>query len=154
MLSAFALGIIGILTYSGWIRSIPVDKWGIPMIVCLITILSLDAVVIVTTVKFLKGNREGMSRHKGVLHRIWQIMWASTAPPTALLVVAAINEVIPGKRSGLTAIFTTMSAKTYEISLMTSIVGQGYIRRQIERYHLHGTPRHGDETEVYAHDWT
>ncbi|QRW16761.1 hypothetical protein RhiXN_04763 [Rhizoctonia solani] len=115
-LLALTFGIIGIVTYSGWIKSIPVERWGIPMVICLLTILLLDAIVVVTTVRFLKQSRE--------------------APPAALLVAAAINEAVPGKRSALTAIFTTTSAKTYELSLMISLVGQGYIRRQIERCHL------------------
>ncbi|KAF8739005.1 hypothetical protein RHS02_05587, partial [Rhizoctonia solani] len=127
-LLALTFGIIGIVTYSGWIKSIPVERWGIPMVICLLTILLLDAIVVVTSRHFLLLEHQRHTDSDGIL--------VISSPPAALLVAAAINEAVPGKRSALTAIFTTTSAKTYELSLMISLVGQGYIRRQIERCHL------------------
>ncbi|KAF8757771.1 hypothetical protein RHS01_03590 [Rhizoctonia solani] len=66
-LLALTFGIIGIVTYSGWIKSIPVERWGIPMVICLLTILLLDAIVVVTSRHFLLLEHQRHTDSDGIL---------------------------------------------------------------------------------------
>ncbi|CUA75684.1 hypothetical protein RSOLAG22IIIB_06020 [Rhizoctonia solani] len=64
---------------------------------------------------------------------VWNIIWASAAPPLALIVVTLIDGYAIESSGVASTIAAAMSAKSFVLSLMINLVGQGYIRRQFEQ---------------------
>ncbi|KAB5592550.1 hypothetical protein CTheo_4017 [Ceratobasidium theobromae] len=66
---------------------------------------------------------------------------ASAAPPLVLATIIIVNRSIGlGEPAGFTVLAATMTAKVFELSLMISLVGQGYVRKQFQQFYSPSTP--------------
>ncbi|CAE6415738.1 unnamed protein product [Rhizoctonia solani] len=89
-----------------------------------------------TTITFLYRTRTGLSEHESLFNAIWQVMWASAAPPFVFMSITLINGyIVSGGPPPLTILSSAMNAKVFTLSLMISLLGQSYVRRQLERAH-------------------
>ncbi|GAB1523484.1 hypothetical protein RhiTH_006634 [Rhizoctonia solani] len=93
--------------------------------------LAFDAI---TTLSNLNANQ-------GALFVVWQVLWASAAPPLILIFINIIDTYAVSGGGGLIGVIATaMMGKVLVLSLMVNVVGQSRIRQQFERRWATPTP--------------
>ncbi|CAE6433050.1 unnamed protein product [Rhizoctonia solani] len=98
--------------------------------------LLFDLITTTSTIAYLYRVRKELNVNRSTFLVVWNVIWASAAPPFVLVVIALVDGRMHsvGKSSGVVSILATaMSAKSFVLSLMINLVGQGYIRKQFER---------------------
>ncbi|CAE6359078.1 unnamed protein product [Rhizoctonia solani] len=69
-----------------------------------------------------------------VLVVVWQVLWASAAPPLILVTISIVDGyLIPGSSKVVGVISIAMMGKINVLSLMINVVGQEHIRQQFQR---------------------
>lgn len=95
---------------------------------------ALDFCTTLTTIIYMYRVRKSTGNHRNVISLVWQIIWASAAPPLILMLIIIVNGYIVKAVSHTAAVLSiAMTAKFFVLSLMINLVGRGYIRRQFER---------------------
>ncbi|KAB5592530.1 Transmembrane protein [Ceratobasidium theobromae] len=118
----------------------PQKQKKITMAIWVFNSFVLDLCMTVVTVIFLYRKRADYYDHKSVFSTIWQVIWASAAPPLIVMGIVIVDGYLVTNRDvSLTPISAAMTAKCLVLSLMISLIGQGYIRRQFELLH-HASP--------------
>jgi len=127
-------------TLSGTIQGIYMATIGVGyqfQITCTIWVcgsLMLDIIMTTTTVVYLYRSRTGLSEHDGVFSTVWQVMWASAAPPLLSMSVPFVDTYIVRDPANLSTFYLLCSSgKLFALSLMITLVGRGYIRKQLEQ---------------------
>ncbi|CAE6432331.1 unnamed protein product [Rhizoctonia solani] len=114
--------------------------------------LAFDMITTCSTVIYFFCVSKDLNARPGILLVVWQILWASAAPPLILIIISIFDGyIIPGKSgiAGVIAIgmmgnvgvncssnwqsLNLVVGKFYVLSLMINVVGQGYIRQEFER---------------------
>ncbi|KAG9078634.1 hypothetical protein FRC06_008269 [Ceratobasidium sp. 370] len=88
----------------------------------------LDLCMTTTTMIYLYRSRTGLGEHDSAFGAIWQITWASAAPPLILMIAVIVVARGTVEDSGLVAYWR----KFFVLSLMISVVGRGYIRQKLD----------------------
>ncbi|KAH7326848.1 hypothetical protein B0J17DRAFT_221048 [Rhizoctonia solani] len=133
LLASFGSGVIcgSVMTGSKEARN-----KDLALAVCVGTSFVLDLFMTTTTIIFLYRTRTGLSEHDSLFTAIWQIMWASAAPPLILMSITLVNGyIIPGGPPPLTVLSAGMIAKVFTLSLMISLLGQNHVRQRLDRSH-------------------
>ncbi|CAE6491792.1 unnamed protein product, partial [Rhizoctonia solani] len=74
-----------------------------------------------------------LREHDGIFNTIWQVIWASAAPPLIALTINIVNGyIVKSGPQALTFMAGGLNAKFCNLSLMINLAGQGYIRRRFE----------------------
>lgn len=137
LLLALAALVSGILTgvFSvDWTRTDSVEKNKLALAIWASTTFALDLCMTTITIAFLYRTRTGLIEHKGVFRTIWQIMWASAAPPLFLMIISIVDGyIVKGGSHSVTSLAAAMTGKFFTLSLMINLVGQGYVRQQLEQ---------------------
>ncbi|KAG8707815.1 hypothetical protein FRC09_001596 [Ceratobasidium sp. 395] len=91
--------------------------------------------------------------HEHILNTIWQVTWASAAPPFLLMVAVIVEGHIGDGLAHPGAIFLSdMTGKLFILSLMITLVGRGHIRQKLEQISKHvnvSNPR-GQRTTILS----
>lgn len=95
----------------------------------LISSLLFDSITTSSTIIYIYRMGTVSDGNRRILVVVWNVIWASAAPPFMLTIIAVIEELSLAAR----ILTTAMIAKTFVLSLMINLVGQGYIRRLFER---------------------
>ncbi|QRV76879.1 hypothetical protein RhiJN_19724 [Ceratobasidium sp. AG-Ba] len=92
-------------------------------------------------VVYLYRSRTGLGEHDSAFSAIWQITWASAAPPLILMIAVIIEARGVKGLSHTEVIFVAdMTGKFFVLSLMISLVGRGYIRQKLDGLSKHMDP--------------
>ncbi|CAE6442586.1 unnamed protein product [Rhizoctonia solani] len=98
-----------------------------------ISSLLFDLITTSSTIAYLYRVRTDLNANRNTLLVVWNVIWASAAPPFVLIVIALIDGYVVANAPGVVGVISVaMSAKFFALSLMINLVGQGYIRRQFE----------------------
>ncbi|EUC54787.1 transmembrane protein, putative [Rhizoctonia solani AG-3 Rhs1AP] len=114
----------------------PTPGTDISTVIWVISSLLFDLIATSSTVAYLYGVRKELSANRNTLLVVWNVIWASATPPFVLIVIALANGCLgtTTRSSGVISIMAAaMSAKSFVLSLMINLVGQGYIRQRFER---------------------
>lgn len=107
---------------------------GSPAEVWSFSSLAFDMITTCSTVIYFFCVSKDLNARPGILLVVWQILWASAAPPLILIIISIFDGyIIPGKSGIAGVIAIGMMGKFYVLSLMINVVGQGYIRQEFER---------------------
>ncbi|KAG9116363.1 hypothetical protein FRC07_007458 [Ceratobasidium sp. 392] len=96
----------------------------------------LDFSTTTTTIVYLYRSYAGLDEynHKDVFNTIWQVIWASAAPPLIITFIPLVNQFIAHSVTNPLTIFPiTLTGKFFLLSLMISLVGRGYIREKFDQ---------------------
>ncbi|KAG8746953.1 hypothetical protein FRC12_014177 [Ceratobasidium sp. 428] len=106
--------------------------------VWIICVFLLDLSMTATTIAYIYRSRTGHDEHEHVLNTIWQVTWASAAPPFLLMVAVIVEGHIGDGLAHPGAIFLSdMTGKLFILSLMITLVGRGHIRQKLEQVSKH-----------------
>ncbi|CAE6358180.1 unnamed protein product [Rhizoctonia solani] len=126
----------------------------ISTVIWVISSLLFDLIATSSTVAYLYGVRKELSANRNTLLVVWNVIWASATPPFVLIVIALANgclgtttrssgviSIMAAAMSGNSLVISFYSnpqthhsiAKSFVLSLMINLVGQGYIRQRFER---------------------
>ncbi|CAE7103697.1 unnamed protein product [Rhizoctonia solani] len=95
--------------------------------------LLFDLVTTSSTIAYLYRVRKGFNGNKSTLVVVWNVIWASAAPPFVLIIITLVDgPIIAGGPSVIGTVAAAMSAKFFVLSIMINLVGQEWIRRQFE----------------------
>ncbi|KAG8728370.1 hypothetical protein FRC12_021798 [Ceratobasidium sp. 428] len=90
---------------------------------------------------YLYRSRTGLGEHDSAFSAIWQITWASAAPPLILMIAVIIEaRGIKGLSHTKVIFVADMTGKFFVLSLMISLVGRGYIRQKLNDLSQHVDP--------------
>ncbi|KAJ1306371.1 hypothetical protein OPQ81_007377 [Rhizoctonia solani] len=104
------------------------------VMIWVISSLLFDLVTTSTTVVYLCRVRISSNGGRSILSTVWNVIWASAAPPLVLMFITLVDYyMIPHSPGVVGSLAVAMSAKFFVLSLMINLVGQEYIRRQFER---------------------
>ncbi|KAJ1306373.1 hypothetical protein OPQ81_007379 [Rhizoctonia solani] len=96
--------------------------------------LAFDMITTLSTIVYFFRARKDLNARQGILLAVWQILWASAAPPLILMVISIVDEYMIPSSSGVVGVVAiAMMGKFHVLSLMINIVGRGYIRQQFKR---------------------
>ncbi|KAG8739329.1 hypothetical protein FRC12_016361 [Ceratobasidium sp. 428] len=86
----------------------------------------------ITSVVYLLRSRTGLSEHDGIFNAVWQVIWASAAPPLLIMTVPVVAQFLNlGPWHPAILVPAGMSGKLFLLSLMISVLGRGYIREKL-----------------------
>ncbi|CAE6410334.1 unnamed protein product [Rhizoctonia solani] len=129
-------GIMVVVCGSAVMGSKLVPNKDLALAVCVASSFILDLFTTTTTIVFLYRTRTGLSEHDSLFSAIWQVMWASAAPPLIVMSITLFNGyIIPGGPLPLTIFSSGINAKVFTLSLMISLLGQSHIRRRLAGSH-------------------
>ncbi|CAE6427997.1 unnamed protein product [Rhizoctonia solani] len=132
----------------------PTPGTDISTVIWVISSLLFDLIATSSTVAYLYGVRKELSANRNTLLVVWNVIWASATPPFVLIVIALANgclgtttrssgviSIMAAAMSGNSLVISFYSnpqthhsiAKSFVLSLMINLVGQGYIRQRFER---------------------
>ncbi|KAH7336776.1 hypothetical protein B0J17DRAFT_769024 [Rhizoctonia solani] len=96
--------------------------------------LAFDTITTFSTIIYFFCVSKDLNARPGILLVVWQILWASAAPPLILIIISIFGGyIIPGSSGVAGVIAISMMGKFYVLSLMINVAGQGYIRQEFER---------------------
>ncbi|CAE6445757.1 unnamed protein product [Rhizoctonia solani] len=108
-------------------------SFALVVIICLSCAFVVYVSVTATTIVFLYRTRTGLREHDGIFNTIWQVIWASAAPPLIALTINIVNGyIVKSGPHALTFMAGCLNAKFCNLSLMINLIGQGHIRRKFE----------------------
>ncbi|KAG9120421.1 hypothetical protein FRC07_004090, partial [Ceratobasidium sp. 392] len=96
----------------------------------------LDLSTTTTTIVYLYRSCVGLGEHnhKAVFNTIWQVIWASAAPPLIITFIPLVNQFISHSIANPLTVFPiALTGKLFLLSLMISLVGRGYIREKFDQ---------------------
>ncbi|CAE6458752.1 unnamed protein product [Rhizoctonia solani] len=108
----------------------------VPAVIWVISSLLFDLITTTSTIAYLYRVRKELSANRNTLVVVWNVIWTSAVPPFVLILIALADGCLrtATRSSGVVSIIAAaMSAKSFVLSLMINLVGQGYIRQQFER---------------------
>ncbi|CAE6479025.1 unnamed protein product [Rhizoctonia solani] len=108
----------------------------ISTVIWVVSSLLFDLIATSSTIAYLYRVRKELNANRNTLVVVWNVIWASAVPPFVLIVITLGDGWMraTGKSFGAVGAITgAMSAKSFVLSLMINLVGQGYIRQQFER---------------------
>ncbi|KAG9128153.1 hypothetical protein FRC07_004265 [Ceratobasidium sp. 392] len=89
-----------------------------------------------TSIVYLYRSYAGYGEYgyKSVLNTLWQVIWASAAPPLVITVIPLINQFVARSFIDPLTIFpVALTGKLFLLSLMISLIGRGYIREKFDQ---------------------
>ncbi|KAF8678745.1 hypothetical protein RHS04_05137 [Rhizoctonia solani] len=121
--------------------------------------LAFDAITTLSTIFYFYRIRKDLNANQGALFVVWQVLWASAAPPLILIFINIIDTYAVSGGGGLIGVIATAMmgkgnvshlpeqsgliraiGKVLVLSLMVNVVGQSRIRQQFERRWATPTP--------------
>ncbi|KAJ1306374.1 hypothetical protein OPQ81_007380 [Rhizoctonia solani] len=140
LVSSVAIGGYGMQSAE---RKVLFSKQGVMTLlkVWIFTSFIFDLITTLSTIFYLYRVRKGIDGCHSVFGMVWQVMWASAAPPLILMTICIIDGyVIPSTPKIVAPVSAGMTGKFFALSLMISLVGQKYIREQFEQNRSHPFP--------------
>ncbi|CAE7058073.1 unnamed protein product [Rhizoctonia solani] len=94
---------------------------------------TLDLSLTLTMVIYLYRLRADHGDQDNVFLTVWHVVWASASPPLALMAMVIFDVyILPGTLVP-SLLVAALTEKFLLISLMIALMGQGYVRRQLDR---------------------
>ncbi|KAG9122862.1 hypothetical protein FRC07_000585 [Ceratobasidium sp. 392] len=109
---------------------------GFSIAIWVFSLFFLDLSTTTTTIVYLYRSYAGLGEynHKGIFNTVWQVIWASAAPPLVITAIPLVNQFIARSLIDPLTIFpVALTGKLFLLSLMISLVGRGYIREKFDQ---------------------
>ncbi|CAE6394123.1 unnamed protein product [Rhizoctonia solani] len=94
---------------------------------------TLDLCMTLTTIIYLYRLRANHDDHDNVFLTAWHVIWASAAPPLCLMALVILDVYILPQSVLPSPLAAAMTEKFLLLSLMITLMGQGYVRRQLDQ---------------------
>ncbi|KAG8687627.1 hypothetical protein FRC08_011881 [Ceratobasidium sp. 394] len=120
---------LGVTTITARLHRVTFGIW-------VFSLFLLDLSTTTTTMVYLYRSFAGFSEYnqKGVFNTVWQVIWASAAPPLLIMVIPMISQFAASSLTNPWTVFPiATTGKFFVLSLMISLVGRGYIRDKFDQ---------------------